>query len=315
MTGPYDARIRRADRLATQQPFATEILALYRHIAEFQRDLHATIRATNSLRLNSIAAESFRAAFDVSTILPHFPKFLVLIQRVAPAPLATAARDLQSQSPAFRQSLLTAHLSVIDPASSTDSSSANDNLSEPAAASASLPGSPSASASSHHASTENASHSPKNPLANPLLAFFPAAFLQPYAEFLAAHVAPPPPNASSHSCPICSSPPLLGVLRQEGDGGKRFLLCSFCLREWEFRRILCPACAEETERSLPVYTAEQLPHIRVEACDTCHFYLRTIDLTKDGNAVPIVDDLAALPLTLWANEHIYSRIYPNLLST
>jgi FdhE protein len=51
----------------------------------------------------------------------------------------------------------------------------------------------------------------------------------------------------------------------------------------------------------------------VEACDTCKRQLRTIDLTKDGNAVPDVDDLAAIPLTLWAQEFGYERIFPNLL--
>ena len=123
----------------------------------------------------------------------------------------------------------------------------------------------------------------------------------------------PPFTGASRLCPLCGSPPLLGVLRPEGDGGKRFLLCSFCSREWEFRRILCAACGEEDEQKLPVYVAEQLPHIRVESCDTCKTFLRAIDLTKDGNAVPIVDDLAALPLTLWAHEQGYSRLHPNLL--
>jgi len=103
-------------------------------------------------------------------------------------------------------------------------------------------------------------------------------------------------------CPQCGARPLLGVLRPEGDGGKRFLLCSFCSQEWEFRRILCPTCGEEAESKLPVYVAEQLPHIRVEVCDTCQFYIRTVDLTKDGHAIPLVDDLAAIPLSLWAHE-------------
>jgi len=145
--------------------------------------------------------------------------------------------------------------------------------------------------------------------------FFPRAFLQPYAELLAAHTPKPPLATTPSVCPLCGARPLLGVLRPEGDGGKRFLLCSFCLQEWDFRRILCPTCGEEQESKLPVYVAEQFPHIRVEICDTCKFYLRTIDLTKDGNAVPLVDDLAAVPLSFWAHEHGYARLQPNLLGT
>jgi len=145
--------------------------------------------------------------------------------------------------------------------------------------------------------------------------FLPRAFLQPCAEFRAALMPRAPQVSTPRLCPLCGSRPLLGVLRPEGDGGKRFLLCSFCQQEWEFRRILCPTCGEEAEDKLPVYVGEDSPHIRVEACDTCKFYLRTIDLTKDGNAIPLVDDLAAIPHTLWANEQGYSRLQPNLLGT
>jgi formate dehydrogenase accessory protein FdhE len=145
--------------------------------------------------------------------------------------------------------------------------------------------------------------------------FLPRAFLQPYAEFRAALASRAPQVTTPRLCPLCGSRPLLGVLRPEGDGGKRFLLCSFCSQEWEFRRIFCPTCGEEAEDKLPVYIAEDSPHVRVEACDTCKFYLRAIDMTKDGNAVPLVDDLAAIPHTLWANEQGYSRLQPNLLGT
>lgn len=145
--------------------------------------------------------------------------------------------------------------------------------------------------------------------------FLARAFLEPYAEFRAAVTPKAPVVMTVRVCPLCASRPLMGVLRVEGDSGKRFLLCSFCSQEWEFRRILCPTCGEEAEGKLPVYVAEQLSHIRVEACDTCKFYLTGVDLTKDGHAIPLVDDLAAIPLTLWAHEKGYSRLQPNLLGT
>jgi FdhE protein len=145
--------------------------------------------------------------------------------------------------------------------------------------------------------------------------FFPRAFLQPYAELLGAQSPKHPSLITTRMCPICGSKPLLGVLRQEGDGGKRYLLCSFCSQEWEFRRIHCASCGEADEKKLPVYVAGQFPHVRVEACETCKFYTRTVDLTKDGNASPLVDDFAALPLTLWAAEQGFTRIHENLLGT
>jgi FdhE protein len=113
-------------------------------------------------------------------------------------------------------------------------------------------------------------------------------------------------------CPFCGDKPGAAVLRPEGDGGKRFLLCSLCLTEWEFRRLLCPNCGEEDKDKLPVYTAEEYPHVRVEACDTCHVYLKAIDLTKNGLAVPEVDELASAALDIWAADHGYTKLQPNL---
>ncbi|PYU36148.1 MAG: formate dehydrogenase accessory protein FdhE, partial [Acidobacteria bacterium] len=54
-------------------------------------------------------------------------------------------------------------------------------------------------------------------------------------------------------------------------------------------------------------------HMRVEACDTCKTYINTVDLTKNGLAIPVVDELAALPLGLWAQENGYTKLQSNLL--
>jgi formate dehydrogenase maturation protein FdhE len=137
----------------------------------------------------------------------------------------------------------------------------------------------------------------------------------PYAELLAAGQSVPTGLTAGNLCPKCEGRPVAGVLRIEGDGGKRFLLCSFCGTEWEFRRIYCAYCGESREESLPVFVAEKFPQIRVEACDTCRHCIRTVNLTKDGNAIPVVDDLASIPLALWAGEYGYQRIHDNLLGT
>jgi FdhE protein len=120
------------------------------------------------------------------------------------------------------------------------------------------------------------------------------------------------PAGVQPQCPFCGEKPVAAVLRPEGDGGKRFLLCSLCFTEWEFRRLLCPNCGEEDKDKLPIYTAEEFPHVRVEACDTCHVYLKAVDLTKNGLAVPEVDELATPALDLWADEHGYTKLQANL---
>ncbi|MGZ4878469.1 MAG: hypothetical protein ACXV5M_09955, partial [Candidatus Angelobacter sp.] len=81
--------------------------------------------------------------------------------------------------------------------------------------------------------------------------FFANALLQPFAEYLAEKNSSAT-EASPPLCPFCGSRPQLAVLRPEGDGAKRFLLCSLCGTEWFFRRVLCPNCAEENKEHLPV---------------------------------------------------------------
>jgi FdhE protein len=143
--------------------------------------------------------------------------------------------------------------------------------------------------------------------------FAARAFLQPYAEFLRARSEMRWDGHTHSVCPFCGRKPGVGVLRQQGDGGSRSLVCSLCLAEWQFRRILCPGCGEENHAKLPVYTAAEIEHVRVECCDTCKSYLKTVDLTKNGLAEPVVDEIAAVPLDLWAEEHGYSKLQLNVM--
>lgn len=138
-----------------------------------------------------------------------------------------------------------------------------------------------------------------------------AAFLQPCAEFLLLKALEPKRGPAPGLCPFCGRKPGFAILRPLGDGAARSLGCTFCLNEWEFRRILCAGCGEQTEQKLSVFTAGD--NIRVECCDSCRTYIKTIDLTKDGHAEPIVDEMASAPLDLWAQERGYVKLRPNLL--
>jgi FdhE protein len=157
------------------------------------------------------------------------------------------------------------------------------------------------------------SDQPSQPPSDPA-EFLALAFLQPYAEFIRSRVPLQLEGYTYSLCPFCSRKPALGVLRPLGDGARRNLLCGFCLCEWEFRRIVCPGCDEKDHAKLPVYTADEFPYIRVECCDTCHTYLKSIDLSKNGLADPLVDELASVPLDLWAQERGYTKLHPNLLA-
>jgi hypothetical protein len=287
----YQARLQRAEVLASRYPFAAEILAFYRHVAAFQREFYEQLPKLWGKPAVAPPNGDLRSQWNVSILLEPLCRFLSMVERRGPGPLATQARQLREHGATRWSDELTAfwHTGLLE-APEADAAGEADETSE-------------ADTMGHAADPE------------PLLEFLPRAFLQPYAEFIAGAMLPPVLPMTVTRCPRCNSLPLLGVLRPEGDGGKRYLQCGFCSQEWEFRRIFCSHCGEEQEQKLAVYVAEQFPHIRVETCDTCKHFLRTIDLTKDGHAIPLVDDLAAIPLTLWAHEHGYQRIQENLFRT
>lgn len=151
-------------------------------------------------------------------------------------------------------------------------------------------------------------HSPSD--AQGLLAL---AFLQPYAELLRSRAGVRPASTARALCPFCNRKPCVGVLRQMGDGGARSMVCSLCLAEWEFGRIICPGCGEQNDKKLPVFTATDFDYIRVECCEACKTYVKSVNLTKNGRAEPLVDELASAPLDLWAREHGYAKLQTNLL--
>ena len=95
---------------------------------------------------------------------------------------------------------------------------------------------------------------------------------------------------------------------------QRRLLCSRCATEWAYPRMTCVSCRETEGSKMPILANEStLPHLRADACDTCHAYLITVDLRKEPGIVPLVDEIAALPLDLEAAERGYTKIARNVM--
>lgn len=90
------------------------------------------------------------------------------------------------------------------------------------------------------------------------------------------------------------------------------LVCALCGGEWLFGRILCPACGEEDPRKLPIFQNEKYPGVRLETCETCHRYVKTIDMSEDARPIPEIDDLVSISMDLWAIEEGFTRIEPGL---
>jgi len=278
----WDRRIRRATELTSTYPFAAEALRFYGRVATFQKSLHAEIQKALADSPKISSAHPLRDELDLFLLLPNFPAFLSMIQQIAPAPLAHTAAGLAQKGPAGWQQAIEDFWNW-----EPELASVLDNPEEARS------GAPLEATSSDR-----------------LLAWI---FLQPYAEYLAANREPTIVDGTPSTCPLCGGKPIVGVLRSVGDGAKKSLICMLCAHEWIFRRIYCPACGEEKEPQMAFYSAPEISHVRVDVCDTCHTYLKSIDLTKTGLAVPLVDELATIPLDLWAVEHGYKKLQINIL--
>jgi FdhE protein len=138
--------------------------------------------------------------------------------------------------------------------------------------------------------------------------FFARVLLQPVR-----FGAPPRSAEASSHCPCCLHLPQAGVLKELAHGQALWLVCSLCFHEWEHPRGRCVGCGETAPRKIAYYRADELPHIQVMTCDECRQYIHLIDREKEPRAEPDIDEVAALPLDVWAVERGFSKIQPNLV--
>jgi FdhE protein len=146
--------------------------------------------------------------------------------------------------------------------------------------------------------------------------FFPKAFLQPYARWLVESGALSRNAQVENRCPYCLGKPQLSFLyitEAGSESGNRNLLCATCLSSWPFRRVVCASCNEERPFKLAYFQSDQFDQVRIEACESCKQYIKGIDLTRLGLAVPLIDDVASAALDLWATEKGYAKVELNLV--
>jgi FdhE protein len=107
-------------------------------------------------------------------------------------------------------------------------------------------------------------------------------------------------------CPLCGSAPQMAQLRDEG--GKRYLQCSFCGCQWRWERIACPACNNRDMDSLHYLYAEEEEAYRVDLCDQCKGYIKTVDARKlDYDPDINLEDIVTIHLDILAMDKGYRR--------
>jgi FdhE protein len=87
-------------------------------------------------------------------------------------------------------------------------------------------------------------------------------------------------------CPICGGAPLMGVFRSED--GLWLLECTLCHTLWNVQRARCPFC-DESEGSLKYLFIGDNETRRVQYCEHCGIYVKTVDMRDTGRE-------ASLPL-------------------
>ena len=148
----------------------------------------------------------------------------------------------------------------------------------------------------------------------PVLGFWVRVAAGPILE--AARAALPTPGRddwAGSACPACGGPAQLSVIAEESGefmgGSPRSLVCGRCAGWWSFPRAVCTWCGEADPNRLPSFVSDGRRAVRVDGCETCGHYVKTFDLREPGAAVlvPLVDDVATIPLDLWARDQGLTR--------
>ena len=121
-------------------------------------------------------------------------------------------------------------------------------------------------------------------------------------------------ETTSDRCPHCGFPVLCSMAREEGMGRRRSARCSLCSGEWAVPRLGCLRCGEQRASKLTVFNFEAWTHIRVDVCDSCGGYLKSIDMTRDADALPVPDDVASSAINIWAFEEGYEPLGRHLFN-
>ena len=115
-------------------------------------------------------------------------------------------------------------------------------------------------------------------------------------------------NWDDARCIVCNSTPSLASLDTEG---RRRLHCSFCGTSGYFRRVGCPVCLGADTSKTNIITIEDEKGFRIDTCDACNSYWKTIDSGVLASMPPDLADIVSLPLDIIAQGRGYTRHSPN----
>ncbi len=105
-------------------------------------------------------------------------------------------------------------------------------------------------------------------------------------------------------CPVCGSAPGIALI---GNEGQRTLCCSYCRHQWRAPRVFCGLCGNRKAEQLHYFFAEEEKELRVDVCDHCRQYIKSVDTRELSRPVfPPLEQVASLHLDMHAAEKGYS---------
>lgn len=108
-------------------------------------------------------------------------------------------------------------------------------------------------------------------------------------------------------CPVCGGMPCLSIL---GKDGERNFVCSFCTHRWSVPRMFCAFCSNTDTKTLHYFSSEEESEYRVDVCENCSRYIKTVDTRKTDRFVyPLLEMIATLHLDMIAAEAGLSPVY------
>jgi len=93
-------------------------------------------------------------------------------------------------------------------------------------------------------------------------------------------------------CPMCGT--FRDITKHLEGSGQRWLHCPLCGHEWRFRRVVCPCCENDDQKTMTYFHIENKETESCFICEKCKCYLITV--TKVSDITEYDPDIAVLSL-------------------
>lgn len=107
-------------------------------------------------------------------------------------------------------------------------------------------------------------------------------------------------------CPVCGQLPVMGHLVKTRRGRERELVCGCCQMKWNYKRLGCPYCRNEDQKTLKIIDPVEIPNLRIDTCEKCKSYIKIY--TGEGNEEVALADWTTIHLDVIGKNSGFRRV-------